>query len=592
MPFQISPGVNVSEVDLSTVIPGVSTSTGAFVGRFQWGPVGERTLIGSENQLVDTFFKPDANTAVDFFTAASFLSYTNALQTVRVVDETVGTGARNAQSGASPSVGSATDPGKLIKNDIHFDSFHGEGAAFANTFYARFPGELGNDLVVELCDHAGDAVHNMGFVNWASNVYFDAAPGTSAGVSAVGGSLDEVHIAVIDNKGYISGTVNTYLEVFPALSKAKDATNDQGNNIYFKDVINRQSQWIRVGSPTGETADTYGNDGSGQVFANTASGKSSLALSGGSSGAAPSQGNYVSGYDLFTDKDSVDVGLVIAGSGGVRDGSLGTGATTIAKAVNVSRTSRKDSVTFFSPEFKSVNAAASSTNLTNVVANRTESYGNFNTSYAVMDSGWKLMFDKYNDTSRYVPLNGDTAGLCARTDQLRDAWFSPAGYDRGQINNVVRLAWNPSKAERDDLYRKQINPVVSFPGQGTILFGDKTLQTKPSAFDRINVRRLFIVLEKAISTAAKFQLFEFNDEFTRAQFRNMVEPFLRDVKGRRGLTDFKVVCDESNNTGSVIDRNEFVGDIYLKPTRSINFIQLNFVAVSTGVDFTEIAGKF
>lgn len=590
MPFQISPGVNVSEVDLSTVIPGVSTSTGAFVGRFQWGPVGERTLIGSENQLADTFFKPDANNAVDFLTAASFLSYTNALQTVRVVDETVGTGARNAQSGGSPS--GVADPGKLIKNDIHFDSFHGEGAAFANTFYARFPGELGNDLVVELCDHAGDAVNNIGFANWASNVYFDAAPGNSAGVSAAGGSFDEVHIAVIDNKGYISGTVNTYLEVFPALSKAKDATNDQGNNIYFKDVINRQSQWIRVGSPTGETAATYGNDGSGQVFANTAKGKASLALSGGSSGAAPSQGNYVSGYDLFTDKDSVDVGLVIAGSGGVRDGSLGTGATTIAKAVNVSRTSRKDSVTFFSPEFSSVNAAASSTNLTNVLADRTESYGNFNTSYAVMDSGWKLMYDKYNDTSRYVPLNGDTAGLCARTDQLRDSWFSPAGYDRGQINNVIRLAWNPSKAERDDLYRKQINPVVSFPGQGTILFGDKTLQTKPSAFDRINVRRLFIVLEKAISTAAKFSLFEFNDEFTRAQFRNMVEPFLRDVKGRRGLTDFKVVCDESNNPGSVIDRNEFVGDIYLKPTRSINFIQLNFVAVSTGVDFTEIAGKF
>jgi len=591
MPFQISPGVNVSEVDLSTVIPGVATSTGAFVGRFQWGPVGERTLVSSENQLVDTFFQPDANTAVDFFTAASFLSYTSALQVVRVVDETTLTGARNAQSGAFP-VGGSSDPGKLIKNDTHFDSFHGEGAAFANTFYARFPGELGNDLVVELCDHAGGSVDNTGFADWASNVYFDAAPGTSDGVSKAGGSLDEVHIAVIDNKGYISGTVNTYLEIFPALSKASDGTNENGDNIFFKDVINRQSQWIRVGSPTGETAATYGNPGSGQTFANTAAGLKSMALGGGSSGAHPAQSDYVSGYDLFADKDSVDVGLVIAGSGGVRDGSLGTGATAIAKAVNISRTSRKDSVTFFSPEFASVNAAASSTNKNAVLANRAGVYGNFDTNYAVMDSGWKLMFDKYNDTTRYIPLNGDTAGLCARTDQLRDAWFSPAGYDRGQINNVTRLAWNPSKAERDDLYRKQINPVVSFPGQGTILFGDKTLAQKPSAFDRINVRRLFIVLEKAISTAAKFQLFEFNDEFTRAQFRNMVEPFLRDVKGRRGLTDFRVVCDESNNTSTVIDRNEFVGDIYLKPTRSINFIQLNFVAVQTGVDFTEIAGKF
>ncbi|MCP4124975.1 MAG: hypothetical protein GY751_24805, partial [Bacteroidetes bacterium] len=200
--------------------------------------------------------------------------------------------------------------------------------------------------------------------------------------------------------------------------------------------------------------------------------------------------------------------------------------------------------------------------------------------------------DKYNDKYRWVPLNGDIAGLCARTDNNRDAWWSPAGYNRGQVKSVVKLAYNPQKAHRDALYQKQINPVVTFPGQGTILFGDKTQQTRPSAFDRLNVRRLFIVLEKAIATAAKFSLFEFNDEFTRAQFRNMVEPFLRDVQGRRGITDFKVVCDDTNNTGSVIDRNEFVGDIYIKPSRSINFIQLNFIAVSTGVDFSEVVGKF
>ena len=211
-------------------------------------------------------------------------------------------------------------------------------------------------------------------------------------------------------------------------------------------------------------------------------------------------------------------------------------------------------------------------------------------SYAVIDSGYKYMYDKYNDVFRFVPLNGDIAGLCARTDNIADPFFSPAGFNRGQIRGAVKLAFNPNQTQRDELYKARVNPVTSFPGQGTVLFGDKTAQSKPSAFDRINVRRLFITLEKAISTAAKFQLFEFNDEFTRAQFRNLVEPFLRDVQGRRGITDFSVVCDDSNNTGDVIDRNEFRADIFVKPARSINFIQLNFIATRTGVAFSEVAG--
>jgi phage tail sheath protein FI len=213
------------------------------------------------------------------------------------------------------------------------------------------------------------------------------------------------------------------------------------------------------------------------------------------------------------------------------------------------------------------------------------------TSYAVMDSGWKYQYDKYNDVYRWVPLNADTAGLMVQTDLTRDPWYSPAGYNRGNMKNVVKLAYNPGKGDRDQLYKKGVNPVITQPGQGTVLFGDKTLLSKPSAFDRINVRRLFIVLEKAIATAAKFTLFEFNDEFTRSQFTNLVVPFLRDVQGRRGITDFQVVCDGSNNTGEVIDRNEFIGDIYIKPARSINFIQLNFVAVRSGVEFSEVVGR-
>ena len=265
--------------------------------------------------------------------------------------------------------------------------------------------------------------------------------------------------------------------------------------------------------------------------------------------------------------------------------------TVIKKVIDIA-TTRKDCVAFYSPLQSDTQGVATDSGRLDAVKEFRLTNTNKNTSYAFMDSGWKYQYDKYNDTYRWIPLNGDIAGLAARTDQQRDAWFSPAGYNRGQIKNVVKLAYNPSKAHRDELYSKQINPVVSFPGQGTLLFGDKTSQTRPSAFDRINVRRLFIVLEKAISTASKFSLFEFNDAFTRAQFRNMVEPFLRDVQGRRGITDFKVVCDETNNPGSVVDRNEFVGDIYVKPVRSINFIQLNFVAVSTGVDFTEVVGKF
>jgi phage tail sheath protein FI len=215
---------------------------------------------------------------------------------------------------------------------------------------------------------------------------------------------------------------------------------------------------------------------------------------------------------------------------------------------------------------------------------------NPSTSYGFMDSGFKYQFDKYNNVYRFVPLNADMAGLAAKTDTIRDPWWSPAGFNRGQVLNAIKLSWNPSKAQRDELYQNNINPVVAFQGEGIILFGDKTLQAKASAFDHINVRRLFIVLEKTIANAAKYSLFEFNDEFTRSQFVSLVEPFLRDVKARRGIYDFKVICDTTNNTPQVIDTNNFVGDIYIKPARSINYIQLNFIAVRTGVDFNEIAG--
>ena len=603
MPFQVSPGVNVSEVDLTTVIPAVSTSIGAFAGQFNWGPVEVPTLVTSEVDLVDQFGKPNNNNYVDFYTAANFLSYSNALRVVRVYDNDTG-GTRNAQE--TGATGTATDPGLIIKNDKHFDS----GLTTSNTFYAKYPGQLGNQLTVELCDHKGSndsvmvdgAPLNSGFANWWPNTYFSDAPGTSPYAAARGSANDELHIAIIDSPlGHFSGSANAVLEIYPFLSKASDAKTDSGDANFFKTVINNKSKYIRVGDADAATGGAnYGGAAADSLtFGNTATGVFSRRLSGGVDGTqaagAWAAGDYQRGYDLFTDTDQEDISLILAGEGGSCSDS--DRDTNISYVIDMS-TTRKDTVAFYSPLSSDVVDAATASDALNNIVGTSPTSGfrtyrtNKNTSYAFMDSGWKYQYDKYNDVYRWVPLNGDIAGLAARTDNQRDAWWSFAGYNRGQIKNVVRLAYNPSKAHRDSLYKKQVNPVVTFPGQGTLLFGDKTSQTRPSAFDRVNVRRLFIVLEKAISTASKFSLFEFNDDFTRAQFRNMVEPFLRDIKGRRGINDFKVVCDESNNPGSVIDRNEFVGDIYIKPARSINFIQLNFVAVATGVDFSEIVGKF
>ena len=291
---------------------------------------------------------------------------------------------------------------------------------------------------------------------------------------------------------------------------------------------------------------------------------------------------------MFGDTESVDINLVLGGPGhdGVAtdNSEFDTHGTMIIDLVE----RRRDCVAFISPRRGAVvNVANVNTQTSNV---KTGFDLLPSSSYAVFDSGYKQMFDKYNDVFRFVPLNGDIAGLCAFTDRVADSFFSPAGFNRGNIRGAIKLAYNPQQADRDILYRARINPVVNFPGQGVVLFGDKTALTKPSAFDRINVRRLFLLLEKAIATASKFQLFEFNDEFTRAQFRNLVEPFLRDIQGRRGITDFSVVCDANNNTGEVIDRNEFVADIFIKPARSINFITLNFIATRTGVAFSEVGG--
>lgn len=646
MAFQVSPGVNVTEIDLTTVVPAVSSTEGAIAGVFNWGPIEDRVLISSETQLVSRFGKPTSANFETFFAAANFLAYGNKLYVSRAADAT----AYNA--GGSAAAGSITST--QIKN---YDAFQDASLDVDATYWARYAGALGNSLKVAVCDTAtaffanidfssatisfkavpgspnvdvtgigaGDLDNlNVGdlieidsrllkiktkgsvtsnaativltdsftgvanaFANGTINRYWEfygdvsAAPGTSAFVANAGGTSDELHVLVIDEDGLFTGTKGAILERYESLSRATDAKGPEGGSIFYRDVINESSQYIYVGS---ERAGSYeAAAASVAAFANTI--PLSLSLAGGADSTAEgsiSVASLSAAWDKFKNAEEVDVSLLIAGK------AVGLNGVQIANYVidNIAEY-RKDCVVFISPRSSDV------VNNVNAVSNAVTFRNNLrSTSYAVLDSGYKYQYDRYNDVNRYIPLCGDIAGLCVRTDETRDPWFSPAGFNRGQVKNILKLAYNPDKAQRDILYKNGINPVVTFPGQGTVLYGDKTLLSKPSAFDRINVRRLFIVLEKAIATSAKFSLFEFNDEFTRAQFRSLVEPYLRDIQGRRGIFDFKVVCDTTNNTGEVIDRNEFVGDIYIKPARSINFIQLNFIAVRTGVEFSEVIGQF
>lgn len=784
MAFQVSPGVNVSEIDLTTVVPGVSSTVGAMAGIFRWGPVGVPTLIDSENKLVDTFGRPTNGNYETFFTAANFLGYGNALYVTRaanttsalgalatITTTTPGTGYNNndvvvINAGPAPGVnarasfttngtggitGFTITTGGLLTPGITVpvanisitnslggtaagnstvsgivarsgDSITGALTAVANTaaitnlnslgvrnrddydsrvsfdagalYIAKCPGAIGNSLRISVCDSAnayessvnllantsyngaltlavgsnsanivfsgalpadantvantfassgglavGDLVRvgnstlgvqylkitsivgpnasvsgrvavnfsdvnklasdyvvsntinnaNATFAgvtrNWEYFAAFDAAPGQSSWVGTYGNTAanDLLHVAVVDQGGAFGGVAGDILEVYPNLSRATDAKSETGASIYYKNVINEASKYV-----------WWTNDRTSALSANSATILSStnaqpltLNLGFGQDGGDENTvaiTTLSAAYDLYKQKESIDISLLMAGKprGGTSNTQLGN--YLIDNIAEV----RKDCVVFITPDEGIVrnapgNEASALVTWKNSVRNST---------YAFLDSGYKYMYDRYNDVYRYVPLNGDIAGLTARSDAATDPWYSPAGFNRGQIKNIIKLRFNPAQADRDLLYKNSINPVVSFPGQGTILYGDKTATSRPSAFDRLNVRRLFITLEKAISEASKFSLFEFNDEFTRAQFRNLVTPFLRDVQSRRGITDFLVVCDNTNNTAERIDRNEFWGDIYIKPNRSINFIQLNFVAVRTGVEFSTVIGRF
>jgi len=651
MAFQLSPGVLVTEKDLTSIIPAVATSTGAFAGSFVWGPVMDPTTISSENQLVARFGKPADGNASSFFTAANFLSYTSNLILVRadtqaarnavstpsgtVTDVTISDGgeayaaptvtfgAPNIAGGiqatgtvvvedgvitditiTNPGSGYTSAPsvtindedgadfvgvavvatgGIKINNEDSYITNYVNGAGLVGTWAAKYPGALGNSLRVEMAD--GET-----YTGWDYEAEFDGAPGTSSFAAAADAEDDELHIIVIDEDGAWTGIRGAILEKFAYASKASDARKSDGSNNYYRDVVNNSKYIWWMDHPTTVGAGTsWGSQaavaagGSFKPLQNV----STSSLAGGVDSLTATDGELQNGFELFANAELYDISLIPTGAA-----SAAVAKYVIEQVVEGGTPSnpagRRDCVVFVSPTDEDGNVITGPDAVEDTIAFRTDVSFNVNSSYAMLDSGWKYQYDRYNDTYRWVPLNGDIAGLCARTDYTNDAWWSPGGLNRGQIKNVVKLNINPNKTDRDNLYKNGINPVVTFPGQGTVLFGDKTLLAKPSAFDRINVRRLFIVLEKAIATAAKFQLFEFNDGFTRAQFRSLVEPFLRDVQGRRGVTDFRVKCDETNNTGEVIDRNEFVADIFIKPSRSINFITLNFVAARSGISFDEI----
>jgi phage tail sheath protein FI len=432
-------------------------------------------------------------------------------------------------------------------------------------------------------------------------------PGTSGYAAARNSKNDEVHVVVIDDKGSISGNAGTILEKHAFLSKAKDTVNSLGSNTYYKDYVADNSNYLFVGVATGNgsiasgiqtaftatsTANVWGTNTQDVVF--NVAGNQLYTLAAGKDysgtnnegGYSTTLGDVVGGYELFENEAEYAVNFLIQGPGvtGSKEGSQAKANKLIAIAEL-----RKDCLAVVSPHREAVVDVTSSKTQTDNVVQFFDALTS--SSYVVFDSGYKYQFDRFNNTFQYIPLNADIAGLMARTSQEQFPWFSPAGSQRGNILNTVKLAYNPSKVQRDSLYTRRVNPVIFSPGAGFVLFGDKTGLGYASAFDRINVRRLFLTLESTIEIAARTQLFEFNDDITRANFRNIVEPYLRDVQAKRGITDFVVICDETNNTPDVIDANEFKADIFIKPARSINFIGLTFVATRTGVAFEEVVGR-
>ena len=589
--FMVSPGVEIREIDLTAIIPSVSTAIGALCGDFTWGPVDEITSVTNKDVLYKTFGKPTDDNFGYFFHAQTYLAYSNNLRVIR-----------NAQTGALNAVanGSASPNAVNIKNDVDFEnqSFTADDGTFA----AKFPGVIGNSLMITYC-----LADSAAFNNWQDddNIYknyFSSVPGTSEFCEKFGVYNDEMHIMIIDQDGMFTGAPGTILERYEYLSMCPDAKFSDGTSSYFVNVLHARSKyvrwianddnfaacnagqtidWIKLNvTPSGSPARLYYYDPNyaGSPAISTAN---YYEFIDGSVGTSSGVDELMDSYDKFADATAVDVTLLIAG---VMPDSFADSITYANYLVALAER-RHDAIALVSPPTFGPTGSVYYTNPTDAITFTNEL---ISSSFGVIDSCAIKVYDQYSGVYRWIAANSTIAGLCANTDNVADPWWSPAGYNRGQLKNITKISYNPGQMDRDDLYKARINPIVQFPGQGTILYGDKTLLARPSAFDRINVRRLFNVLEKAISTYAKYILFEFNDEFTRSRFVNLVDPYLREVKGRRGIYEYLVRCDETNNPPVVIDANEFIADIFIQPARSINFIRLNFIATPTGVDFQEI----
>ena len=561
-----SPAIVTREIDLSGVVPNVQSTTGVSVGNFRWGPVNTPTRISNETQLAARFGGPDETNTVDFHTAAYYLRYSSDLQVVRSITSA----AKNAYiagAGGAPTV-------------LNLDNFIDQDAALAidnHTVVARYPGVIGSSISVQICP-ADSATFNA----WAYRTRFDGVPSTSAYAAARNASNDEVHIAVIDADGTFTGVKNTVLETFSYVSLARNARNADGSTNYAKDIVNNGSQYIYLSGWDISVFPEAGNLAANAIdFGMAVPTVTTIVLQGGVDSALLTPAEYAAGFNTVSDVDTIQVDFLIAPS----LNSSADQVTVVNNLVSIASSARKDCVVVASPARSDVIGTA--TPVTNTVAG-VDSWTK--SSYLIASNNFLKIYDKYNDQYIFIPDASSIAGLMAATDYNAAPWFSPAGQRRGNLLGITGLSYSPTKAERDTLYKAGVNPVANIPGQGILLFGDKTKLARPSAFDRINVRRLFLVIERAIALAARNVMFEFNDEFTRAEFVNIVEPFLREIKGRRGITDFKVVCDETNNTAAVIDRNEFIANIFIKPARSINYVTLNFVAVRTGVDFEEVVG--
>ena len=637
MASQVSPGVIIRERDISTgVLTGVSALRAGFASSFRSGPVGKIVNIGSERELIDTFGSPAEANAADWLVAGEFLRYGGQLAVVRA-----STGVLNATlDGSAVLVGSKED--------------YEAGAGNSEKFVARTAGADGNNLHVVIIDRGPDfTITKSGHGLSVGGTYTDDAavghevvevvdantvriiqgtsaptpasgdtsvafsnsqwnstgigstgltfkevgprPGTSAFASERFISHDEVHVAVIDT------STNTIVERQLYLSKLLDGKSTEGASTYWQSYINEYSNFIYAGVLTSAEFTTLGEDpgASSASYGATAAAPVNLArilktagggLSGGIDDYAYTTGEISAAYTQFQDTEETSIDFVLMG------GSMGNEADTLVKAGAVAAVAnaRKDCIAFISP-FNG-NQIASSGNVALTPAQQLENTIDFfssigSSSYVVKDSGLKYTYDRFNDKYRYIGTNGDIAGICVSTSQIGDDWISPAGTSRGGLQNVVKLAFNPNKAARDDLYTNAINPVVAFPGSGPILFGDKTALASPSAFDRINVRRLFLNIEKRARGLAEGVLFEQNDVVTRASFNAALTGYLDEVQARRGVTDFLVVCDDTNNTPEVVDRNEFVAEIFIKPTRSINFVTVTLTATKTGVSFAEVVGR-